>query len=160
MRKKEIYYTSYHIEPTCTINEEERNRLFFLSYIPYLYYKWGRKKRTILPTISTLPVLQMRKKEIDYTSYHIDPTCTTNEEERNGLCFLPYRPYLYYKWGRKKYTILPLIWTLPVLQIRKKEIDYPSSHINPTCTTNEEERNWLCFLSYRPYLYYKWGRKK
>ena len=22
---------------------------------------------------------------MDYTSYHIDPTCTTNEEERKGL---------------------------------------------------------------------------
>jgi hypothetical protein len=32
---------------------------------------------------------------MDYTSYHIDPTCTTNEEERNGLYFLSYRFYLY-----------------------------------------------------------------
>jgi hypothetical protein len=39
----------------------------------------------------------MRKKEIDYASYHVDPTCTTNEEERNELYFLSYRPYLYYK---------------------------------------------------------------
>jgi hypothetical protein len=50
--------------------------------------------------VETLPVLQMRKKEIDYTSSHIYPTCTTNE---------------------------------------KKEIDYASSHIYPTCTTNEKK---------------------
>jgi hypothetical protein len=41
--------------------------------------------------------------------------------------------------GRKKYTMLPLIWTLPVLQMRKKEIDYASYHIDPTCNTNEKK---------------------